>query len=425
MSTGTYSTNRIVIILLRCSQSTHRLLFSLPRDPCDFFKLLHREPTRREHALGIALSITVAFIWVGSSETISYVFGETNFQKPFLFTYISTAVFSVLLLGFLRPSWRALFDIPSIRAQNYVSVDGNTTNSDTVPEPGDASRTQHVNTGDDAKFNVRDVARVSALIAPLYFIANWAFNAGLGMTSVSSSSTFSNLSPLFTLLVSRVLAVEEFSWVKLFASLITLSGAVIILGVDRKSATEHLRGDLLSIFAAFLFGVYTTTLKMNVPNSRAMDLGMMLSFVGLFSTVIAWPIIPLLHVWGWETFELPSKHVAGIMILNALIGSVLSDFLWAKSVVLTSALVGTIALSLTVPLSLIFDVVLQKIKITPMYVLGVVCVLAGFIMVNVELASKRSEETEEEDETVLSINGLQKNASIGGSTDKEEEELMF
>lgn len=414
----TFEPETTIIVLQQCSRLLSAAVGCIDsfcscvalRYPCELYcryMSLHREPTRREHALGIALSITVAFIWVLSSETISYVFGETNFQKPFLFTYITTSLFSVLALGFLRPSWRAKFDIPSIRAQHYTSVaEGTPRDRTQIPDA-------------DATFNVRDVARVSAIIAPLYFIANWAFNAGLGLTSVSSSSTFSNLSPLFTLLICRVLSVEKFTWVKLLASVITLTGALIISGVDRKSG--HLTGDLLSIFAAFLFGLYTTTLKMSVPNSRAIDLGMMLSFVGLFTTFISWPLIPLLHVYGLERFQLPSKHVAGILVLNALIGSVLSDFLWAKSVVLTSALVGTIALSLTVPLSLIFDVLFKNMQITPMYIFGVVCVLAGFIIVNIELATKKKTEEEGDGESET-MDALQKNASI---SDVEEEILEF
>lgn len=347
---------------------------------------LGRPPTRREHALGITLSILVAHIWVLSSECIQFILGSTDFHKPYFFTYLTTTVFSTLAIGFVRKSWRERLYAPSARLENEYS-----------PVESRAEARQ---------FNARDTARVAAVIAPLYFLANYVFNAALPMTSVASSSTISNLSSLFTLLISAIAGVERFSWLKLLACCITIAGAAIITGVDGKSG--HLFGDALSIFSAFLFGLYTTVLKRNSPNSGVMDMGMMLAFMGLFTTLCAWPVIPLLNVTSVEVFELPSRKSLLLIVVNAAIGSVLSDFLWAKSVVLTTALIGTIALSLTVPLSLLFDSLFKGMRITPAYALGVVLVLSGFVIVNVDLAmkkdaTKRASEDEMDEEVVLSL----------------------
>ena len=41
-------------------------------------------------------------------------------------------------------------------------------------------------------------ARVSAFICPLWFLANWSYNASLSMTSVTSSTIIATTSSLFT-----------------------------------------------------------------------------------------------------------------------------------------------------------------------------------------------------------------------------------
>ncbi len=337
---------------------------------------LRHLPTRREHALGITLSVVVAHIWVGSSELIQFVLGSTDFNKPYFFTYLTTCTFASLALGFLRKSWRESIYAPSAREKN-----------DYAPVAARATVVQ---------FNARDTARVAAVIAPLYLAANWVFNAALPMTSVASSSTISTTSSLFTLAFSVAAGVETFSWLKVCACCVTILGTAIITGVDADGGENQAWGDGLSILAAATYGLYTTTLKRSCPNSQIIDMGMMLAFMGLFVCVFGWPVVPLLNVTRIEKFELPSRRTLVLIGVNALIGSVLSDFLWAKSVVLTSALVGTIALSLTVPLSLIFDVLFKGKHITPTYALGVVLVLTGFVVVNLDLARQETGVAEED-----------------------------
>ena len=155
-------------------------------------------------------------------------------------------------------------------------------------------------------------------------------------------------------------------------------------------------GDALSVLAALIFGTYVTVLKSRVPNSKVMDLAMFWAFVGLLCAAVLWVPLPLLHLCRVEEFSVPSGRTMGLLVLNALIGSVLSDYLWAKSVVLTSALIGTIALSLTVPLSLAFDAVFRGMKITPKYALGALLVVSGFVVVNIEHAREKKRRKEAE-----------------------------
>lgn len=51
-------------------------------------------------------------------------------------------------------------------------------------------------------------------------------------------------------------------------------------------------------------------------------------FVGLFNLLLLWPGFLLLHYTGLEAFELPSQLVWTYILINGLIGTVLSEFLW-------------------------------------------------------------------------------------------------
>jgi len=51
------------------------------------------------------------------------------------------------------------------------------------------------------------------------------------------------------------------------------------------------------------------------------------------------PLFPILHLTHIERFEFPEWKTVGFLTLNALIGTCVSDYCWAKSVVLLGPLI--------------------------------------------------------------------------------------
>ena len=75
--------------------------------------------------------------------------------------------------------------------------------------------------------------------------------------------------------------------------------------------------------------------------------------------------------------------VLAYLIAKAFFDNVLSDYLWARAVVLTSATVATVGLGLTIPLAFLSDWLLGRSGVTtPESVVGAVSVLIGFLLVN-------------------------------------------
>lgn len=66
----------------------------------------------------------------------------------------------------------------------------------------------------------------------------------------------------------------------------------------------------------------------------------------------------------------------------------MSDIAWAYSMLLTTPLVVTVGLSLTIPLSLVGQIILQAHYVPPLYWLGAAIVFLSFLLVNHESKTK-------------------------------------
>jgi len=92
---------------------------------------------------------------------------------------------------------------------------------------------------------------------------------------------------------------------------------------------------------------------------------------------------PSLSVDVASTCERITAIVLAYLIAKALADNVLSDYLWARAVVLTSATVATVGLGLTIPLAFLSDWLLGRSGVTtPESVVGAFSVLVGFLLVN-------------------------------------------
>jgi solute carrier family 35 protein F5 len=89
-------------------------------------------------------------------------------------------------------------------------------------------------------------------------------------------------------------------------------------------SSAPLIGDLLALSGAIFYGCYTTMLKLKIGNEERIDMPLFFGFVGAFNVLLLWPIIPLLHHFGLETFEIPANATLWtVIVLNAFIGTFL------------------------------------------------------------------------------------------------------
>ena len=194
-----------------------------------------------------------------------------------------------------------------------------------------------------------------------------------------------------------LLSVERFTLKKLIGVLASLAGIVLISSVDlsgdndknrgsfpHKSHGQIAIGDALAFASAILYGVYTTLMKKRIGNEARVDMLLFFGLVGLFNVITLSPGFLLLHYTGAERFQLPpTRRVLTIVLVNSAT-SLISDFSWAYAMLLTSPLVVTVGLSLTIPLSLIGQTILNAQNSSAAYWIGAGVVFLSFVFINHE-----------------------------------------
>lgn len=229
----------------------------------------------------------------------------------------------------------------------------------------------------------------------MQFLANY-FNAGcLEYTTVASSTILSSTSSIWTLLCGSLIGVEKFTFKKLVGVLASLVGVILISTVDvsgesnkdrgsfpYKSPKEIAIGDAMAFISAVMYGFYAVLMKKRIGDEGRVNMPLFFGIVGFFNLVLLWPGIVFVHFTGIETFQLPpTLRILTIVLVNSA-SSLVSDFCWAYAMLLTSPLVVTVGLSLTIPLSLVGQMILNAHYSSVTYWFGAAVVFLSFIFIN-------------------------------------------
>ncbi|KAF9581782.1 hypothetical protein BGW38_001081 [Lunasporangiospora selenospora] len=374
------------------------------------------------------------------------IFAGQNYNKPFFVTYINTASFSFYLLGPLFRHRRQIFgqrsgsrkqsaEHKNVTTGHYGStglgnpIAGYDQGHDRSPtlspvDDTDSASLEHGSTQtvdlpchEEPPLTYREIADLSFTFCILWFAANWATNASLAYTTVASSTILASMSGFFTLAIGALLKTETLSLMKFVAVCMSVAGVALVSESDRGEGSSSgddggqggiepaapLFGDFLALMSAFFYGCYTVLLKHRIQNESRVNMSLFFGFVGLFNIVLLWPMFGVLHWTGVEPFELPSdSKVIWMIVVNAIIGTFVSDYLWLLSMLMTSPLVVTLGLSLTIPLALLGDVVGYGRVLGLGYWIGAALVLGGFFGVNGVALSERNEQEREEEVAIRS-----------------------
>ncbi|XP_068645686.1 thiamine-repressible mitochondrial transport protein THI74-like [Aristolochia californica] len=284
------------------------------------------------------------------------------------------------------------------------------------------------NKGLDAKgrWTRTRVAKVSLLICPFWFLAQLAFNLSLKYTTVTSNTILSSASSLFTFLVSLVFLGEKFTWVKLFSVLLCMAGTIIVSLGDSEAgassvASDPLLGDILALVSAGLYAVYITLIRKKLPDEEKGEgqasMAQFLGFIGLFNLLIFLPVALVLNFIKVESVHMLSLKQFSLIVGKGLLDNVLSDYLWAKAVLLTTTTVATAGLTIQVPLAAIVDSVTGHAPHVMDYA-GAIAVMVGFAGINIPSGSCSPSSVvceEQEDAIVTAVDSMQ-NFRVSTST---------
>lgn len=396
----------------------------------------------RRLLLGLFILLTVDIIWVLSSELTKYMYEEATFQKPFFSTYIKTSMLTVYLLGlFCYPPWRDYFnkqpsytqleteleediihpeDEPSLGPPTYVPIKwpekkdkGSGTESDdsslqkvvkfcklaevrhmSDAEANDAFwarlsyqasvRAGRLATRNASRLSVEQVAKIALYFCLLWFLANYTFQAALAYAEASLVALLSSSSSVFTLFLASIFPSspsDKFTLSKFIAVIISIIGMSLVTISGSKLELKLPIGAILSLISAFFYASYLVFLKRMVENEEKIEVPMFFGFVGLFNFILLWPIFFILHYLKLEQFEWPNRNQWLFLLINGLIGTVVSEALWLWGCLLTSSLVATLALSLTFPLSMISDMIFSIWPPSVLFYIGSIPVISSFVFI--------------------------------------------
>ncbi|XP_041475596.1 solute carrier family 35 member F5-like [Lytechinus variegatus] len=236
------------------------------------------------------------------------------------------------------------------------------------------------------KFTIPQVAKISFMFCLVWFLANFSYQEALNDSQMAIVNTLSSTSGLFTVILAALFPSsqgDKFTLTKLFAVLVSVGGIFMVSYSDRTKDNQFKLGSLWALAGAFFYAVYLVALKRKVDNEDKIDIPMFFGFVGLFNFLVIWPGIVILHYTNIEPFQLPKSNVWIYLAVNGIVGTVLSEFLWLWGCFLTSSLIGTLSLSLTIPMSILVDIYYNNVDFSLMFILGAIPVFVSFIVVAV------------------------------------------
>ncbi|KAI4319328.1 hypothetical protein MLD38_032936 [Melastoma candidum] len=394
--------------------------------------------------LGLTYIVAVAIIWIAASFVVQSVVDAG--VSPFLITYICNSLFVVYIpivetgrwvedkygsLLFWRKgnaggggrrsdplhepgeSEKAIL----LGEGSFVSKDDGLYQQSKLIEEGEISRhgqdespelesspdgrtsfdeTVHKDDGDKqvdekGRWTRMRVAKASLVVCPFWFLAQLTFNLSLKYTTVTSNTILSSASSLFTFLVALVFLGEKFTWVKLISVILCMGGTIIVSLGDSETtlkaiATNPLLGDILALVSSALYAVYITLIRVKLPDDEEKQeqasMAEFLGYLGLFNLLIFLPVALVLDFTKLEPFDNLTWQQFGLIVGKGLLDNVLSDFLWAKAVLLTTTTVATAGLTIQVPLAAVIDTITGNAPHLLDY-LGAVAVMIGFAGINI------------------------------------------
>lgn len=341
------------------------------------------------YTLGVVFILLVAIIWSAASILVQYLYTEQSFDSPFLLTYIGTSLFVLLI----PTQWLCKRLRRRGNDDRYITISQHSPCNQQPLERQEEIQplppSQLLQQPENKYWTTRDHYIAAAKIAPVWFLSNYSYNASLKYTSITSSTILASTGSLFTYLFALILKDEKFSVLKLMGVFLGMTGFIITgLHDAPNTAADHgledderLWGDALSLISAVGYGAYAVMVRVLVPHDESlMSMQLFLGFVGMWNMVFLSPIA----IYQLSTTVSLSFLVFGCLILKGLFDNVLSDYLWARAVILTSATVATVGLGLTIPLAFLSDVFMGMPNVLDASSIGgALTVLLGFVSVNV------------------------------------------
>jgi drug/metabolite transporter (DMT)-like permease len=236
--------------------------------------------------------------------------------------------------------------------------------------------------------------RTTAFVTSCLTVAGLTWYVAVNMTSPSDLTAIYNCSAFFAYAFSVPLLKEKLRLDKSLAVLVAIVGVLVVAygdSSDGNSTAEggtRFLGNLIIGAGSILYGLYEVLYKRYAcpPEGTSATRGVLFantfgSCIGLFTLLVLWIPLPILHILGWETFELPTGETALYLWISVVMNATFAgSFLVLIS--LTSPVLSSVAALLTIFIVAIADWLLRGEALSFSALVGGAMIIVAFLVLS-------------------------------------------
>ncbi|DAA72806.1 TPA_exp: Uncharacterized protein A8136_5413 [Trichophyton benhamiae CBS 112371] len=327
-----------------------------------------KNATRKKYIIAaFALFISLISFTV-QTQTAVYIQQELGWNKPYCMLYLTHGSWIFLWpvqLLVLRIQKRHLTWSAFWRKHVYI-----------LQTTAQMVETQelHLTTRQSNKSPVPYMVRTTVFVALALTIAGGSWYVAVDLTTSSDLTAIYNCSAFFAYAFSIPLLNDKLRFDKVFSVGVAIVGVIIIAygpggppegapagDAETLKASNRALGNIIIGVGSVLYGLYEVLFKRFAcpPEGTSSGRGVIFantfgSMIGLFTLLVLWIPLPIFHLLGLETFQLPRGETAWLLIISTLSNATFSgSFLVLIS--LTSPVLSSVAALLTIFLVTLVD----------------------------------------------------------------------
>ncbi|EZF74017.1 hypothetical protein H105_04145 [Trichophyton soudanense CBS 452.61] len=324
--------------------------------------------TRKKYIIAaFALFISLISFTV-QTQTAVYIQQELGWNKPYCMLYLTHGSWIFLWpvqLLVLRIQKRHLTWSAFWRKHVYI-----------LQTTAQMVETQelHLTTRQSNKSPIPYMVRTTVFVALALTIAGGSWYVAVDLTTSSDLTAIYNCSAFFAYAFSIPLLNDKLRFDKVFSVGVAIVGVIIIAygpggppegapagDAETLKASNRALGNIIIGIGSVLYGLYEVLFKRFAcpPEGTSSGRGVIFantfgSMIGLFTLLVLWIPLPIFHLLGLETFQLPRGETAWLLIISTLSNATFSgSFLVLIS--LTSPVLSSVAALLTIFLVTLVD----------------------------------------------------------------------
>ncbi|KAH6838323.1 hypothetical protein B0I37DRAFT_409215 [Chaetomium sp. MPI-CAGE-AT-0009] len=247
------------------------------------------------------------------------------------------------------------------------------------------------------------LGKVTAAVTSALTVAGLSWYLAVSMTTPSDLTAIYNCSAFFAYAFSVPLLKERLRADKMLAVAVAIVGVLVVAYGDGDSSEEsaapgaggdvvnpgrRFAGNMIIGVGSVLYGLYEVLYKRFACPPEGMDAtkGVIFantfgSLMGAFTLLVLWIPLPVLHVLGLETFEVPTGETAWLLFISVIMNMLFSgSFLVLIS--LTSPVLSSVASLLTIFMVAIVDWFTTGTPLSGAAMFGGLLIVIAFVMLS-------------------------------------------